>query len=195
MVHALLLTLWNKQTQRHTLKQEHPHSKEGTNCSNCSNNHLLKRTSSLLERNDARPDQLTSFRPFFHTTSACHFKFSHQIPLLHCHNPSTVRGESFPRASWQQLTSWQASCTSWHNMSRAMWQLKATLASSQSSREKSCHLTGLAPQHSEQGSRTLCSHCSQEEVPSLSVHDSTSLSQSGLFWATVSPRVCPKSGN
>ena len=30
------------------------------------------------------------------TTSACHFNFSHHIPLLHCHSPSTAREKGFP---------------------------------------------------------------------------------------------------
>ena len=68
------------------------------------------------------------------------------------------------------------------NTSRAVWQLKATCASSQSSRKReifspdwSCPITIRA-----RLSR-LRSHCSNEEVPSLSVHHSTSLSQAGLF--------------
>ena len=62
-----------------------------------------------------------------------------------------------------------------------MWQLKATPPSSLSSRKNetfspdwSC--TAFGARHS-----TLCSHCSEEEVPSLSVLDSTPSSHSGLF--------------
>ena len=182
--------------------KESPHSEEGTKCSNCSNNQLLKRSSSLLERNKGRPDSLTSFRPFF-TTSACHFNFSHHIPLLYCHSPSTVRErlsccakETFQRPFWQQHPTYQASCItatgrasciSWHNITRAMWQLNATLATSQfSGREKSFHLTGLAPTTFRARLTALCSHCSAGEVPSPSVHDSTSLSQSGLLGNRIS---------
>ena len=143
-------------------------------------------------RNEARPDSLTSFRTF--TSSACHFKFSHHIPLLCCRSPSTVRGflAVTTRPLWQKQPSCQASCISWHNVPRAMWQLKATLPSSQSSRKRdifapdwSCSITfGARPS-------TWCSHCSGEEVPSLSVHDSKSLSQSrrsGQPYLHMSPR-------
>ena len=54
------------------------------------------------------------------------------------------------RPLWQQQPSNQASCISWHNISRAMWQLKATLPRSQSSRK-----SDLAPQHVQQ----CCPRC------------------------------------
>ena len=75
------------------------------------------------------------------TTPTCHASFplivsSHHIPLLSSHGPSTVRGGGSCRDS-RPLgihTDYQASCTSWHSTSWAMWQPKATFASSQSSK-------------------------------------------------------------
>ena len=49
-------------------------------------------------------------------TSACPLSFSHHIPLLDCHSPSTLRAR----------------------ISKAMWQHKATFASSQSSKRNLC---------------------------------------------------------
>ena len=41
---------------------------------------------------------------------------------------------------------------------------------------------------------TSCSHCSDEKVPSLSVHETTSLSRSGFFFGQPCLHVSPKSG-
>ena len=49
--------------------------KKAQNVQTVQTNRLLKRTSSLFERKEARPDQLTSFRPFFHL-----FSLSLQFP-------------------------------------------------------------------------------------------------------------------
>ena len=91
---------------------------------------------------------------------------------------------------WQQ-----ASCISWHNESRAMWQLKATLARSQSARKRDtyspdpfCPVTLIARLSS------LCSRTSDEERPSLSDHHSPSLSQSRLFKQPCL-HMSPKSGD
>ena len=63
---------------------------------------------------------------------------SHHIPFLCCHGPSTVRGEHSCRDSKPlgSHTHYQASYISWHSMSRAMWQLSATFACSQSCRKR-----------------------------------------------------------
>ena len=81
-------------------------------------------------------------------------------------------------------------------MSRAVRQLKATLASSESSTKReifspdwSC-TTAFRARPS-----TLCSQCSDEGVPSLSVHDSTLPSESGLFLTQPCLHMSPKSGD
>ena len=63
---------------------------------------------------------------------------SHHNPLLSCHGPSKVRGEHSCRDSRPlgSNTHCQASCISWHSMSRAMRQLKATTANSQSFKKR-----------------------------------------------------------
>ena len=77
------------------------------------------------------------------TTKTCLASFplvvaSHQIPLLSCHGASTVRGEHLCRDSRPlgSQTHYQASFISWHSMSRAMWQLSATFANSQSCKKR-----------------------------------------------------------
>ena len=78
-------------------------------------------TTTKLERKDInRPAQ---------TTQTCHASFplvvsSHRIPLLCCHGR-----DSRPLPSH---THYQASYSSWHSMSRTMWQLRVTFANSQS---------------------------------------------------------------
>ena len=77
------------------------------------------------------------------TTKTCHASFplivsSHHIPILCCHGPSTVRGEHSCRDSRPlgRYTHYQASFISWHSTSRAMWQLSATFANSQSCKKR-----------------------------------------------------------
>ena len=67
------------------------------------------------------------------TSKTCHTSLLISICSHHIPSPLIVTAR---RASWQQQPCYQASCISWHNMSRAMWQLKATLANSQSSQEE-----------------------------------------------------------
>ena len=76
-------------------------------------------------------------------------------------------------AATSQLPS---ACISWHNMSRAMRQLSPTLAKSQSSRTReifapdwSCPITFRARLS------TLCSHCSDNEVPASASPSTTHL--------------------
>ena len=94
VVHASIRPSRTNKIQRHTVeKKERPHSEEGTKCSNCPNNQPLKRTSSLLDRNEATPHELTFLRPFFHN-----FSLSLQIlsPLLCPSLSQPVHGERKP---------------------------------------------------------------------------------------------------
>ena len=121
--------------------------------------------------------------PLF-TTSACHFKLSHHIPLLYRHSQSTVRKAFLAVTAGLCGRSNPATrphvCISWHNISRQMWQLKATLASSQPSRKREIFSPGWSCTVSFRA--RLSTHCSDEEVPSLSAHDSTS-----AFWGNRIP--------
>ena len=79
------------------------------------------------------------YEPSF-ITAACHFNFSHHIPTPLLSRPVHGERKGFPCCDSglfrQQQTSHHASCISWHNISRAMRQLKATDASSQSPRKR-----------------------------------------------------------
>ena len=139
---------------------------------------LFKQTSyssdqALLE-NKARPDQLPFFLNFLHNFSlSLQFPSPQPSPLL----PQPVHDErkALLAATEGLLTTqprYKASCISWHNISRAMWQLKATFTSSQSSRKRDLQPDWSRPVASGARLSTLRSHCSEAEVPSLSVHDS-----------------------
>ena len=111
--------------------------------------------------------------------------FSHHNPLLCCHRPSTVREGISCRDSrilWQHQPNYRASCNSWRNTSRAMWQLHATLASSQSSKKREILPPGpYNPMTCNASLPTLPSREPLEDTLSSSDQASPSLSHTGLF--------------
>ena len=115
--------------------------------------------------------------------------------LLCCHGLSTVRAKFFPCCCEgpHGSNSYQASCISWHNIFKATWQLKATLASSQSTGGKDTFSPDqLSPLTCKVKLSTLCSWKSDAERSSLSDHDTLSLSQ---VWIWREPRfhISPRS--
>ena len=108
-------------------------------------NQLLKRSSTLLERNKARSDSLTSFPNLLRN-----FSLSLQIPSPHpspsCHSPVDGERKAFACCDSGPLCqppSYQGSCISWQK-----WQLNSRPPSQVPKlpgREKCFHLTGLAP--------------------------------------------------
>ena len=163
--------------------KERPRSEEGTQCSNCNKNRRIQTSQLKLKRT------CLSHSLFF-------FIFSHHIPLLCCHNPSTVR-EKLLFAATVDLPSTLSSHSSARETSRhckhsnqgepndselsqheylisrqrwsiAMWQFKATRLSSQSSRKS--HATSLdqsCPMTSVAWHSLLCSYSSQSKEVSL----------------------------
>ena len=115
--------------------------------------------------------------------------FSHHIPLLNCHSPSTVR-ERLVLLSDSELSQ-RASLIFWQRRSMAMWQLKGTRPSSQSSRKSAttsldqpCPMTSMA-RHS-----LLCSYTSEPKEVSLAEQE---LIHSGLTGQSCL-HMSPKSG-
>ena len=101
--------------------KEHPHSKEGTRCSNGSNkptaqaNKPFARNKQKLGLTNSLPSE-PSFR------LSLHFLSPHASPLLsqpvHGERKASLAVTNGPL--WQQQPSYQASCISWHNLSRAL---------------------------------------------------------------------------
>ena len=77
-----------------------------------------------------------------------------------------------------------------HERSIDKWQLNATRRTPQSSRKREIiSLDQFCPTTSRAIFPTLCSHYSKEGASSLPAHSTSSLPHTGLFWATVPPRV------
>ena len=119
------------------------------------------------------------------------FNFSLTTSLSFLSQPVHGESEAFACSdsglSWQRQHSFRASCTSWH-ISRAMWQLKATLASSQSSRKRNTLSPDqCSPMTCRARLSTMCSRKSDEERPFLSDH--VVAVPIRAFLATVSPHV------
>ena len=125
-------------------------------------------------------------------TKTCHTSFplivsSHHRPLPCCHCPSTMRGEHLCRDR-RPLGSHthQASFTSWHSMSRAMWQLSATFANSQSCNKREILSPDPCdPMTCNASLHTLPSREPLENTLSSSDQASPSLSHSGLLWQRI----------
>ena len=156
---------------------------------------LSKRSSSLLERKQGLTGSLP-FGPSF-TTSACHFNFSHHTPLLYFYSPSGVREKlslSCQQASRAISPSHQASYISWYNTSRAMWQLEATLASSQSSRKGHLFaLQNLPDNIQREAFYSVLAKTGRRKAFTLN-HDSPSLSHTKLL-AQPYHHISPQSGD
>ena len=111
---------------------------------------MLKHTQPLLaafEEGSAQVDRGTnsSLKPGFTLEKKGHWAsdrrlLPYSISSLTTLRPSTVREQLSHSVtvcfSGSSNPSYQASLISWHNISIAMWQLQATLASSQSSRRR-----------------------------------------------------------
>ena len=166
-------------------------------------NHSFQPWSALIQKGGARPSldllkekkkqkSKNSDKPTPQTTLSQIFISKHQ-PVAHTpsfslfSSPSTVKARL--ALLWQQ-----ASCISWHNESRAMWQLKATLARSQTARKRDTYsLDPFCPVTLIASLSSLCSRTSDEERPSLSDHQSPSLSQSGLSLGNRDLHMSPES--
>ena len=114
--------------------------------------------------------------------------------LLHCHSPPTVRGELSRSDQGPLGTNSPATKAHAFPGTTCPGQCGSSKPPSQvpnlPGREKSFHLAGLSPGRL----ATLCSHCSEEEVPWLSVHDPTLPFQPGLFGQPYL-NMSPKSGD
>ena len=101
---------------------------------------------------------------------------------------NTVRGEHSCRDSRPlgSHTYYQASYISWYNMSRAMWQLSATFANSQSCKKR--EILSPVPCNPMTCNTSLHTSPSQEPLEdtlSSSSQASPSLSHIGLFWQPI----------
>ena len=179
VVHALVLTFWNKQNAEGLEKKEHRHSEEGTKCSNSvkatkySSEQALYSKEKKLGLTDSLPSG-----PSFTTLSL-------QIPSLSITVTACPRREKgFPccaRRPGSGNPATRPHACPGTKISRAMWQLKATLPSSNlPGRDKSFHLTSFAPKHSEQG----FPHCAR-----------TAQMKKCLHFQSMTQRHCPSQGS
>ena len=135
-------------TQQHTTTHTPTHTPTNT--------HQQITTSVEDQSNSDRPNKLKKKRKEPSNDSLSHLLSKLQpvahIPSLFFLFSFTTSQKGFPCSDngplWQRQPSHQAWCISWHIISRAMWQLKATLAGSQSCRkrdtfspEKKCLIT------------------------------------------------------
>ena len=164
--------IYTKQRGTNTMK-ESPHLVKGSKCSNCNKIRRIPDEPAQLKR----ACRSRSF--FLHFLSPRPYSFSVTAR-------PTVRGRLILLWHWAFSGSinptYQASCISWHNISMAMWQLNATLASSQSSRKRERETLSSGPYYPMTSSaplHTLFSRETLDETLSSSDQASSSLSHIG----------------
>ena len=100
------------------------HLKRDTHSKNAQGVH----TTTKIERKDTyRPAQ---------SSKTCALPFHLLFPLTTTLSARREHSCRDCRPPWQRQPSYRASCISWHSMSRAMWQLKATFANYQSFKKR-----------------------------------------------------------